>query len=169
MRDSPAAILTPAAAAVVALLLLVLWVTTVGVPPLQARIPGTDRPPEAEGEPAVALEGTLVTSDGRAADLPGEWPRFRGSNFDGIAHESVALARTWPGDGPKMLWSIELGEGHAGAAVRDGRVYVLDYDRAGGGRRLALPVAGRRGGDLAIQLSLAGSSATTACRGPCRR
>jgi outer membrane protein assembly factor BamB len=28
-----------------------------------------------------------------------------------------------------MLWSIELGEGHAGAAVRDGRVYVLDYDR----------------------------------------
>ena len=29
-----------------------------------------------------------------------------------------------------MLWSIELGEGHAGAAVRDGRVFVLDYDRA---------------------------------------
>jgi outer membrane protein assembly factor BamB len=129
MRDSPAAILTPAAAAVVALLLLVLWVTTVGVPPLQARIPGTDRPPEVDGESSVPLVGTLVTSDGRAADLPGEWPRFRGPNFDGISHESVSLTRTWPSDGPKMLWSIELGEGHAGAAVRDGRVYVLDYDR----------------------------------------
>jgi outer membrane protein assembly factor BamB len=28
-----------------------------------------------------------------------------------------------------VFWSIELGEGHAGAAVRDGRVFVLDYDR----------------------------------------
>ena len=27
-------------------------------------------------------------------------------------------------------WQTELGEGHAGAAVRDGRVFVLDYDRA---------------------------------------
>ena len=95
----------------------------------QARIPGTDRPPEVDGESAGPLLGMLVTSDGRAADLPGEWPRFRGPNFDGIAQESVSLTRTWPSDGPKMLWSIELGEGHAGAAVRDGRVYVLDYDR----------------------------------------
>jgi len=28
----------------------------------------------------------------------------------------------------RFLWSVELGEGHAGAAVAYGRVYVLDYD-----------------------------------------
>jgi outer membrane protein assembly factor BamB len=38
------------------------------------------------------------------------------------------LARTWPSGGPPVLWSIELGEGYASAAVRDGCVYVLDYD-----------------------------------------
>jgi outer membrane protein assembly factor BamB len=27
-----------------------------------------------------------------------------------------------------VLWSVQLGEGHAGAAVANGRVYVLDYD-----------------------------------------
>jgi outer membrane protein assembly factor BamB len=27
------------------------------------------------------------------------------------------------------LWKIEVGEGHAGAAVSNGRVYLLDYDR----------------------------------------
>jgi outer membrane protein assembly factor BamB len=29
-----------------------------------------------------------------------------------------------------VLWAVDLGEGHAGPAVHDGRVYVLDYDRA---------------------------------------
>jgi outer membrane protein assembly factor BamB len=38
------------------------------------------------------------------------------------------LADAWGDDGPARLWSVELGEGHAGAAVRNGRVYVLDYD-----------------------------------------
>jgi outer membrane protein assembly factor BamB len=27
------------------------------------------------------------------------------------------------------LWSVDVGEGYAGAAVSDGRVYVMDYDR----------------------------------------
>ena len=63
------------------------------------------------------------------ADLPGAWPRFRGANFDAISTEDVRLARSWPEQGPKVLWSIDLGEGYAGAAVLAGRVYVLDYDQ----------------------------------------
>ena len=67
-----------------------------------------------------------------------------------------------------MLWSIELGEGHAGAAVRDGRVYVLDYDRQAEADVLRCLSLADGGGDLAIQLSGRRSNATTACRGPCR-
>jgi outer membrane protein assembly factor BamB len=63
------------------------------------------------------------------AKLPGSWPRFRGQRLDNISRDDVPLARSWPAGGPKVLWSLALGEGHAGAAVRNGRVYVLDYDQ----------------------------------------
>jgi len=43
---------------------------------------------------------------------------------------SESLARTFPASGPRRLWQISLGEGHAGAAVYKGRVYVLDYNVA---------------------------------------
>jgi outer membrane protein assembly factor BamB len=58
----------------------------------------------------------------------GSWPRFRGAAFDNASRETVPLAESWPAGGPPGLWSVELGEGHAGAAVSDGRVYLLDYD-----------------------------------------
>lgn len=64
------------------------------------------------------------------APLPGLWPGFRGPNRDGVSMEPTKLARSWPPSGPKALWSIDLGEGYAAPAVRNGRVYVLDYDRA---------------------------------------
>jgi len=63
--------------------------------------------------------------------LPGAWPRFRGSNFDAISTEDISLARTWPAEGPRVLWAIDVGEGYAGAAVLAGRVYLMDYDREG--------------------------------------
>jgi len=75
------------------------------------------------------LRGQLLQFDGVPADLPGAWPRFRGANFDAISTENVDLARTWSPDGPAVLWSIDVGEGYAGAAILTGRVYVLDYDR----------------------------------------
>jgi outer membrane protein assembly factor BamB len=61
--------------------------------------------------------------------LPGAWPQFRGPNRDGISPETAPLLRAWQAGEPRELWSVELGEGYAGAAVLDGRVYVMDYDR----------------------------------------
>lgn len=60
--------------------------------------------------------------------LVGTWPAFRGGRRDNVSHDGVALADAWPAVGPPRLWQIELGDGHAGAAVYGGRVYVLDYD-----------------------------------------
>ena len=56
------------------------------------------------------------------------WPQFRGPRRDGKSSET-GLLKKWPGDGPKLLWSLDVGEGHAGPAVRNGKVYIIDYDR----------------------------------------
>jgi len=53
------------------------------------------------------------------------WPQFQGPNRDGISPET-GLARTWPDGGPKVLWSVSLGEGYAAPVVREGEIYVLD-------------------------------------------
>lgn len=101
---------------------------------LEVRVP-KETPGGAQASEPVErrpLQGVLTTGTGVAADIAGAWPRFRGAGFDNI-HENaeVALARQWPGAGPAKLWSLEVGEGYAGAAVWQGRVYLLDYDRQG--------------------------------------
>lgn len=93
-----------------------------------ARVPGLDRPPGLE-QPQVNLEGKFTPLGGKPATLPGAWPGFRGPLLDGVSREATPLARAWGADGPPKLWEIQLGEGYAGAAVRDGRVYLLDYDQ----------------------------------------
>ncbi len=121
----------PISLVAVGTVLLYLWLTADTVIGLKERVPIPENAPRAALEPeaAIKIEGKLIQLDGVPADLPGAWPRFRGANFDAISSEDVRLARTWPGQGPKVLWSIELGEGYAGAAVLAGRVYVLDYDQ----------------------------------------
>ena len=100
--------------------------TTDGLLP---RLPGLDGTPEqvAAQQLPVELSGQLVTFDGVPSQLTGSWPRFRGADFDNISKEDVRLRTSWP-DGPEVLWSIDLGEGYAGAAVHGGHVYVVDYD-----------------------------------------
>jgi outer membrane protein assembly factor BamB len=54
-----------------------------------------------------------------------DWPQFMGPNRDGVSPET-GLARTWPDVGPKVLWTLPLGQGYASPSVRDGEVYILD-------------------------------------------
>ncbi|MCR4413860.1 MAG: PQQ-binding-like beta-propeller repeat protein [Thermoguttaceae bacterium] len=114
---------------------LALWLGLPGGQPVDARVPGLDRQPllapSATDEVAAAPKpGSPRAFDGKPSAIPGAWPCFRGPNRDAIyADPQVRLARRWPPEGPKVLWSVNLlGPGHAGAAVADGRVYVLDYD-----------------------------------------
>ncbi len=82
-----------------------------------------------EAQPTGPIQGELIKFDALPSKLTGSWPRFRGENFDNISREDYTLLTSWPADGPKVLWSIDLGEGYAGAAVLNGMVYILDYDR----------------------------------------
>jgi outer membrane protein assembly factor BamB len=59
--------------------------------------------------------------------LGGDWPQFRGPDRNNISSET-GLLRSWPAQGPKALWKIPVCEGYAGAAIKDGRVYLNDYD-----------------------------------------
>ena len=122
----------PAVLVIVGAVLIYIWLRGSAVVELAERLPiaGNAQQMITDGGSVKKLRGELVQFGGVPSDLPGAWPRFRGANFDAISKEDIVLARSWPTDGPRILWSIEVGEGYAGAAVLAGRVYVLDYDRA---------------------------------------
>ncbi len=113
-----------------AILLLAYWFGYDPAPGLKISLPGRDgRPASAlSRQEAADLSGVLQQFAGIPAELPGAWPRFRGPDFDNIHKGGYDLADSWGEDGPTLLWSVDLGEGHAAATVLDGRVYVLDYD-----------------------------------------
>jgi len=131
MRQSTIARTIPVGLAIVGIVLLYVWLSADAAIDLTERIPAPPDDTQAlQGEATpVKIQGTLAQLDGVPADIPGAWPRFRGANFDAISSEEISPARTWPANGPDVLWSIDVGEGYAGAAVLAGRVYVLDYDR----------------------------------------
>jgi len=52
------------------------------------------------------------------------WPNWRGPDHNGISLEKGWLS-AWPTNGPRRLWEVELGPGHADPAVCGGRVYVM--------------------------------------------
>lgn len=75
--------------------------------------------------------GAMLPSSLQAAGTPMDWPQFRGPQRDNISRET-GLARKWPAGGPKVLWSVPVSQGYAGAAIVGGRVYHHDYDEAKG-------------------------------------
>lgn len=129
MNTSAAAKLVPVALTVVAVFSLLVWINA--EVEFESRLPGGDNRPEkaAVDEGPVKIEGVLANMDGKASELPGTWPRFRGDNFDAVLKSDVPLARNWPQSGPPVLWSADVGEGFAGAAVLGGRIFLADYDR----------------------------------------
>lgn len=91
--------------------------------------PGMDnRESEAEGINEVINIGAFFElfkdSDSELNDV---WPRFRGAEFDNIKKTGAGLIEKFDSD-PRIQWSVELGEGHAGPSVYKGKVYLLDYD-----------------------------------------
>jgi outer membrane protein assembly factor BamB len=120
----------PALAAAGCLGLFALW-TIDWRPP---RAPETLRHPVVVQTPPPALStsrnpGTLIVGEGQPSTRGGSWPQFRGADRTNIAPATARLARSWPEEGPPVLWRIEVGEGHAGVAIHRGRVYLIDYDR----------------------------------------
>ena len=75
-----------------------------------------------------------ITAIGAAPLLPAapavsDWPQFRGPDRNANCRET-GLARKWPASGPRVLWTVPVAQGYAGAAIVAGRVYHHDYDEA---------------------------------------
>ena len=120
----------PVSLAILGVAVLVAWLKAGSPDVIELRGPWLDRP---EGDSVAQLEptpepGKPTASGVQPADLPGDWPWFRGPNLDAICDDQVPLAHKWPAQGPEIAWTIELGPGHAGAAVSHGCIYLLDYD-----------------------------------------
>ena len=123
----------PATVALLCALSLVLWLGRAEPTGLEERIPPAGATAHGADKPLLPIASShrLETSGAIPdASLPGAWPRFRGQRADAVAPREPALARAWPPEGPPKLWSAEVGDGYAGAAVLEGRVYVMDYDEA---------------------------------------
>jgi outer membrane protein assembly factor BamB len=58
-----------------------------------------------------------------------DWPQWLGPQRDGVWRETELLQKFPPG-GPKVLWRVPLGPGYTGPAVANGKVYVMDRERA---------------------------------------
>ncbi len=55
-----------------------------------------------------------------------DWPKWLGPRGDNISKEEIAPK--WPADGPKELWSADVGEGHASPVAREGKIYLFTLD-----------------------------------------
>ena len=114
----------------IGLVLLTWWLLHNPVKGFVENVPGMDgRPKISSGKSEIVDIGAYFARfDGIPADIQGNWQRFRGADFDNISKEKTRLLDHWGDEGPNVTWSIELGEGHAGPVVSNGRVYVFDYD-----------------------------------------
>jgi outer membrane protein assembly factor BamB len=115
--------------ALAGLLSIAWWITKDPVKDLVVSVPGMDNRGEGvEVAMEVEIGEFFERFERKGSDLTGTWPRFRGAYFDNISRSDVALIDAFPESGPKIMWEADLGEGHGGAAIYEGKVYVLDYD-----------------------------------------
>lgn len=54
-----------------------------------------------------------------------DWPQYLGPNRDSKSAQKNLL-RSWPADGPEVLWTDSIGIGYGGPVVQNGKIYFLD-------------------------------------------
>jgi outer membrane protein assembly factor BamB len=57
----------------------------------------------------------------------GDWPQYLGPERNSTSSET-GLLRSWPENGPEVLWTVGVGRGYGGPVITDGKVYLLDRD-----------------------------------------
>ncbi len=70
-----------------------------------------------------------------------DWPQYLGPNRDSTSPQK-GLLRTWPENGPDVLWTVSVGRGYGGPVVKDGKIYLLDRDDEVGDNLRCFELAG---------------------------
>ena len=66
----------------------------------------------------------LLLCIGASALMAADWPTFMGPHGNGISNESIV--DTFSKEGPKLVWSIEVGPGYSPISVVGDKGYMLD-------------------------------------------
>jgi len=112
------------------LFLIVFWFSYSPEQKIKKRIPNIDNALLNKlSVQKINIKGTFVKLKGIPSQIPGMWPGFRGDFFDNVSRENIVLKESLDSANLPIQWSVKLGEGYAGAAVRNGAVYLLDYDK----------------------------------------
>lgn len=119
----------PALLTLLAVLAIGYWLLIDPTRSMEPSVPGKDAVSTTAGTVETITIGSLFEAFAdEPSDLTDSWTRFRGSASDNIKRGGSPLISTFRDVASHLRWSVELGEGHSGAAIYAGKVYVLDYD-----------------------------------------
>jgi outer membrane protein assembly factor BamB len=71
----------------------------------------------------TAIVAFLLIANAYAQD----WPQYLGPNGNSSSPQKDIL-RTFPQDGPQVLWTVNIGIGFGGPVIKSGKAYLLDRD-----------------------------------------
>lgn len=114
--------------AAISVISLLWWVNTDPTNEYKTSEPGADNRGKGLAAQEVKIGELFEQFSTGYTELSESWPRFRGADFDNISKSPVKLIEKFGSAGPKIVWSVEMGEGHSGAAIYKGLAYVLDYN-----------------------------------------
>src|SRR5205807_1993891 len=77
----------------------------------------------------VTLVLTALSETTPFAGHAADWPEWLGPNREGMWRETD-LVEKFPAGGPEVRWRVPIGTGYSGPSVANGRVYVMDRERA---------------------------------------
>ncbi len=128
MENKKVVNITLIALGVIAAGILLWWLKNDPTNEYTVSLAGADNREEGGAAQEVELGAIFEEYAEDYTELSESWPRFRGEDFDNISKSPVDLIESFPADGPEVVWSVELGEGHSGAAIYEGLAYILDYN-----------------------------------------
>ena len=114
--------------AAISVISLLWWVNTDPTNEYKTSEPGADNRGKGLAAQEVKIGELFEQFSTGYTELSESWPRFRGADFDNISKSPVKLIEKFGSAGPKIVWSVEMGEGHSGAAIYKGLAYILDYN-----------------------------------------
>lgn len=115
----------------ISLLLLLFWLFHDPTHKFYVYKPGLDKLNDSIGvgsSEEVKIGEYFKQFDTYNSSLTEKWPAFRGAQHDNILKTSYPINEKWDAKPPKIVWSVETGEGHAAPAIYNGLVYFIDYD-----------------------------------------
>jgi outer membrane protein assembly factor BamB len=72
----------------------------------------------------IPITALVAWVSGVSAAPPSDWPQFLGPHRDGT-YTGPPLAKTWPAEGPPIVWKRAVGAGFSGPAVSGGRLILF--------------------------------------------